>query len=323
MKAIVFDGSIRLEKHYPPPKREHGEALISPILGGICNTDIELSKGYMGYTGVLGHEFVGVVTAADNQTLVGKRVVGEINCPCGKCRMCREGLGNHCPTRTVLGIQKRNGAFSEFFTLPEKNLHLVPDSVPDEHAVFVEPLAAAFQIARQLDVSPLHKVAVLGDGKLGLLIAKALRLTKCDLLAVGKHQNRLDILSKDSIATELAAKMKDRSMEFDMVVDATGSPSGLDLAARLVKPHGVIVLKTTIASKSDFDLNRLVINEIAVVGSRCGPFNVALAALEKKEVDVAPLISATIPLDDGEEAMRMAINRRDMIKILVSISERS
>ena len=286
-------------------------------LAGICNTDLELARGYMGFSGVLGHEFVGVVERAEEAALLGKRVVGEINIACGKCAYCRDGLKNHCPNRSVLGILGKDGAFAEFLTLPVENLHEVPSSVTDEEAVFAEPLAAALQITRQIEITPSMKVAVLGDGKLGLLIGQALQLAGGRLVVIGHHAKRLEILARRGIGAVLEPASAEWGREFDVVVDATGSPTGLELAYRLVKPRGTIVLKTTVAKMDLFDLNRLVIDEVALVGSRCGPFDAALLALAKKDVDVKPLISRSMPLREGVEAMRLAASATPAPKILL------
>lgn len=320
MKALVLEGgSVRLEERWPEPAPKPGEALVRVTLAGICNTDLELARGYMGFSGVLGHEFVGVVERTENAALLGRRVVGEINIACGKCAYCHDGLKNHCPNRSVLGILGKDGAFAEFLTLPVENLHEVPSSVSDEEAVFTEPLAAAFQITRQIEIRPSMKVAVLGDGKLGLLIGQALQLAGGDLVAVGHHPQRLKILSRRGIRTALEPETAKWGREFDVVVDATGSSAGPELAYKLVKPRGTIVLKTTVAKRDSFDLNRLVIDEVAVVGSRCGPFDAALLALSRKDVDVKPLISRVMPLEDGKQAMSLASSAMSAPKILLSM----
>ncbi|MBI4666350.1 MAG: alcohol dehydrogenase catalytic domain-containing protein [Nitrospinae bacterium] len=319
MLALKLDNVITLDRDYPVPATNPGEALIRPTLAGICNTDLELAKGYMGFKGVLGHEFVGVVEQSDESRFVGKRVTGEINCPCGNCNMCRTGLGNHCPSRTVLGIVNRDGAFCERFVLPNANLHVVPDSVSDRQAVFTEPLAAAFQINNQVPIGPFHKVALLGDGKLGFLIAQTLAITGCGLTVVGRHPERLEFLKTKGVEFKTESQTQTLGRAFDVVVDATGSQTGLATAARLVKPRGVIVLKTTVAQPGGFDLNQLVIDEITVTGSRCGPFVEALAALEKNLIETGPLIASAQPLENGVEAMKMAAQSGGR-KILLKIS---
>lgn len=306
-----------MEERWPEPAPKPGEALVRVTLAGICNTDLELARGYMGFSGVLGHEFVGVVERVQDSALIGKRVVGEINLACGKCPYCRDGLKNHCPNRSVLGILGKAGAFAEYLTLPVENLHEVPSSVTDEEAVFAEPLAAAFQITRQIGITPSMKVAVLGDGKLGLLIGQALQLAGSHLVVIGHHAQRLETLARRGIRAVLEPEASGWGREFDVVVDATGSSAGLVMAYRLVKPRGTIVLKTTVAKRDSFDLNQLVIDEVTVVGSRCGPFDTALLALAKKEVDVKPLISRVMPLGEGVEAMRLAGSATPAPKILL------
>jgi threonine dehydrogenase-like Zn-dependent dehydrogenase len=315
MKAIVYDGqSVKFEPDYPRPRRPSGEALIKMLLSGICRTDLEIAKGYMDFKGVLGHEFVGEVTHCENREWLGKRVVGEINCCCGRCGYCRAGLRYHCPDRTVLGIKERDGAFAEYFTLPERNLHIVPEKIDNETAVFAEPLAACCQILRQTSLGPGEDVVVLGDGKLGLLMAQVLDRTGCRLLAVGKHPDKLSILNKRAISTALVSEIP--QTKFDIVVESTGSPEGISMALNLVKPRGIIVLKTTVAGKTQAHLAPIVINEVTIIGSRCGPMDMALAALEEGRVAVKPLISDIFPLDDAESAIDRA-HESDSIKVLL------
>jgi threonine dehydrogenase-like Zn-dependent dehydrogenase len=315
VKALVFDKSLQFVPNYPDPSPRLNEALIRVTRAGICNTDLEIVKGYMGFTGVLGHEFVGVVESAPKKELVGRRVVGEINCACGACEVCRRGLGRHCPTRTVLGILGRDGAFAERLTLPVENLHVVPDELADDEAVFTEPTAAAFEIIEQLPyLGPTYSVAVLGDGKLGLLAAQVLATTGCRLLAVGKHPEKLGILQARKISTRLLDECGDS--QADVVVDCTGSPSGFELANKLVRPRGTIVLKSTVAGAAPLNLAPLVINEITVIGSRCGPFPPALQALRARRVDVRPLISAAYPIKEGVAAMHCAA-QKGALKVLL------
>lgn len=321
MRAVVLDESagLTLDASRPAPSPPPGEALIRPVLAGVCNTDLELAKGYMGFSGVLGHEFVGVVESAPSKQMTGKRVVGEINCPCGKCPLCKRGKGNHCPARTVLGILGRDGVFAEYFTLPEANLHIVPDNVPDRAAVFAEPLAAAFEILEQVSFNADTNVALLGDGKLGLLIGQVLLSTGCPVTAIGRHPDRLKPLAAKG-ATAMVEKVLDRAARlFDVVVDATGSPEGLAMAADIVRPCGTIVLKTTVANPPRFDVNRLVIDEITVVGSRCGPFGKAMAALAGGRIETEPLVSEIMGLNDGVEAMRRA-SAGGNLKVLLDIA---
>ncbi len=313
MKALLYDGELKLlskRRPKPPP----GEALIRGSLAGICNTDLEIAKGYMGFQGVLGHEFVGIVEAAEEEGWLGKRVVGEINCYCGECSLCRRGLFTHCPERTTLGIWGRDGAFAEYLTLPLANLHLVPEEIPDEDAVFVEPLAAALEILEQIEVKPTDRVILLGDGKLGLLVAQVLALQGCDLLAVGHHAHKLEILKRRGIATHLGEGSLERSTE--IVVDCTGSPEGFAQALALLRPRGTLVLKSTYHGETGVDLSRLVIDEITLIGSRCGPFAPALELLRRGLVDVASLISTTLPLDEGIRAFQLA-GEGETLKVLL------
>lgn len=294
----------------PPP----GEALVRVLMAGVCNTDLEIMQGYMGFQGVLGHEFVGMVEACDNEHLRGKRVVGEINCVCHECRYCQLEMPNHCARRTVLGILNRNGAFAEYLTLPEENLHIVPEGVPDEVAVFTEPVAAAFRIVEQLSIEDGQRVIVLGDGKLGQLIAQVLWLRSKNTLCVGKHPWKLALLDALNIETALS----DDSIEpgADVVVEVTGSAAGLQRALELVRPEGAVVLKTTVAGESAMNMSLPVINEVRIVGSRCGPFRPALEALALGNVEVRPLISETYPLAEAAEAMERA-KAPDVMKVLL------
>ncbi|MFQ6001483.1 MAG: alcohol dehydrogenase catalytic domain-containing protein, partial [Anaerolineae bacterium] len=313
MRALLYDGELRLLPDYPRPKPPPGEALIRVSLAGICNTDLEIAKGYMGFQGVLGHEFVGIVEEAEKEWL-GKRVVGEINCYCGECPLCRRGLFTHCPERTTLGIWGRDGAFAEYLTLPLANLHPVPEEIPDEDAVFVEPLAAALEIVEQIPVKPTDRVILLGDGKLGLLVAQVLALQACDLLAVGHHAHKLEILKRRGIATHLGEGSLERS--FDIVVDCTGNPEGFAQALALLRPRGTLVLKSTYHGETEVDLSHLVIDEITLIGSRCGPLVPALELLRRGLVDVASLISATLPLDEGIRAFQLA-EKGETLKVLL------
>lgn len=314
MKALYFDGTkIALRDDYPEPKS--GEALVKVKLAGICGTDLEMIHGYMSYDGVLGHEFVGTVEKSDNPNLVGKRVVGEINAGCGKCNYCTTGLERHCPNRTVLGILKRDGAFAEYLALPEKNLHVIPDSISDRQAVFVEPLAAAFEINEQIRIEPNQKIAIIGDGRLAQLIARVLRLNNSHITCFGRHQNKLQMLQKIRIDTKTQITPDDEH-QFDVVVEATGRESGFSDTIRLVKPRGVIVLKSTIASKNKLDFAPAIINEITIVGSRCGPFRPAINALASGLVLVDDLISAVYPISDYQKAFEEAA-KSENLKILL------
>ncbi len=316
MKALVFDGRLALRGDYPMPVRPPGEALVRVRLAGICNTDLEIVRGYMGFTGVLGHEFVGEVVEADDPHWHGRRVVGEINCPCGACDLCRRGLPRHCPNRTVLGIQGRDGAFAEFLLLPVENLHAVADSVPDEDAVFAELLAAAFEIPEQVSLRPSDRVAVLGDGKLGSLVAQVLAQSGCDLVVVGLDEGKLARLRAMGLRTARLGQIPDRSM--DLVVDATGSSRGFESALQMLRPRGTLVLKSTVAEKSQLHLAPLVVDEITVVGSRCGPFEPALRALEKGTARVRQLIEDCIPFDRAAEAFEKA-SKAGSLKVLLDM----
>jgi len=315
LKALNYkEGKISFQKDCPAPEQQPKEALIRVIQSGICSTDLEITKGYMHFDGVLGHEFVGIVEQCNDSNLTGRRVAGEINIGCNHCSYCKTGNSKHCPARSVLGILNKNGSFAEYLTLPMKNLHQVPDSISDDEAVFVEPLAAAFAITDQLCVTREHEVCLLGDGRLALLIAQILHLIGCSLVVAGRHEEKLDILKKMGIQTTLSCNLFDKV--YDIVVDATGSPSGLEQASGIVKPGGKIVLKTTVAKERSFDFNQLVIDEVTIIGSRCGPFDQAINALKEKSVDVKPLISKTFELKDGLEALMFA-GEKGALKVIL------
>ncbi|MCL4858185.1 MAG: alcohol dehydrogenase catalytic domain-containing protein [Caldilineaceae bacterium] len=324
MRALVLtDHGPLLDTDYPTPRPQAGEALIRVRLAGVCATDLHLAAGYKGgYRGVLGHEFVGEVTAApDAPQWVGRRVVGELNIGCGRCALCGRGLGKHCRQRQSLGIIGRDGAFADYLTLPITNLHSVPDALPDEQAVFVEPLAAALQILEQVHLSPASRVFVLGDGRLGQLVAQALATTGCDLAVIGRNPQKLQLLNKAGVTTTHLSTpaLLDRlaAMPADVVVEVTGSPAGFAQARRLVRPQGVLVLKSTFAGAlPDFDASSLVVDEVTVLGSRCGPFAPALRLLEAGRVQVTPLIQARFPLDDAVTALRHA-GRKGVLKVLI------
>lgn len=317
LKALVFrDGQLAFDPLYPVPETAANEALVRVTVAGICATDLEIVKGYMGFNGVPGHEFVGVVEAPAGGELTGKRVVGNINCGCGECSACRAGLGRHCPRRTVLGILGRDGAFADYLALPTANLHPLPDTIGDDEAVFVEPLAAAFEIVEQLEIDESDSVCVLGDGRLGLLVAQALALHTSTLLTVGRHPENLGLLKAWGIDTALAAAP---GLKFDIVVDCTGSADGLREATGLVRPRGTIVLKTTVAGPRSFDLNQLVIDEITLTGSRCGPFAPAVEAIAHGKVAVKPLIDRCFELEDGPAAFDYAA-RPGSLKVLLSVA---
>lgn len=320
MKAVVLlgrpdgRGQLRLVHDYALPQPPQGEVLIRTILAGICNTDLEIVQGYAGFQGVLGHEFVGLVEQAEDPALVGQRIVGEINTPCGVCPTCRAGRPTHCPERTALGIRGRDGVLAESFCLPAHNLHLVPEGIPDETAVFTEPLAAACEILQQVHVRPTDRVVVLGDGKLGLLVAQVLALTGCDLKVVGRHREKLAILAKRAIATQLGDEEPVGSA--DLVVECTGRVAGFQSARRMLRPRGTLVLKSTYHGLVQADLSGVVVDEVQIVGSRCGPFPAALRLLAKGLVNVTSLIEAEYPLDKALAAFEHA-GRRGTLKVLV------
>jgi len=317
MKAVVFDGRLRLVTDRPEPSPPPGEARIRTILAGICNTDLEVVRGYAGFHGVLGHEFVGLVDWAEDRSWIGRRVVGEINVGCGACETCRAGQPEHCARRTALGIRGRDGALAELFCLPVANLHLVPDQLPDRAAVFVEPLAAACELLEQLHVRPTDRVVVVGDGKLGLLAAQVLALTGCDLTVVGRHEEKLAILARRGIDTRLTADGLDGA---DLVVECTGAPAGFEAAQRLVRPRGTLALKSTYHGLVQADLSRLVVDEVQVVGSRCGPFGAALRLLSQGLVDVTSLIHAEIRLDEAPAGLELAA-QPGVLKVLVRAAD--
>lgn len=316
MKALVLDGKPRLDDAYPDPQIKAGEALIQVRLAGICGTDLELAKGYMGFRGVPGHEFVGRVVAGSDRWF-GRRVVGEINCPCRACDMCSRGLANHCRRRTILGIAGRAGAFAQFLALPESNLHQLPETVSDAEAVFVEPLAAALQVLRQCPVEPRTRVAVLGSGRLGLLVAQVLQRTGCKLEVIGRNPRTLLFCDRHGIQTKRLDEVVPRA-EHDVVVDCTGSADALPLAMQLVRPRGTIVLKSTHAAAAPVNLTSLVVNEVNLVGSRCGPFADAAAMLARREVDVTAMVTKTYKLDQALEALDAAEDPAN-IKVLLQI----
>lgn len=314
MRALVFDDQLRLSPNHPLPHPPAGEVRLRTLVAGICNTDLEVVRGYASFQGVLGHEFVAVVDQAEDPALLGQRVVGEINAYCGVCRTCRAGRTTHCPERTTLGIHGRDGVLAEYFCLPARNLHPVPDSIPDRSAVFVEPLAAACRITEQAHLRPTDRVVVLGDGKLGLLVAQVLALTGCDLLVIGRHPEKLEILAARGIATQLARDGIPGGA--DVVVECTGNAEGFRTARRMLRPEGTLVLKSTYHGLVSADLSQLVVDEIRIVGSRCGPFPPALRLLEQGMVDVEPLMDAVYPLDEALAAFEHA-RRRGALKILV------
>lgn len=310
------ESGLRFDAARPEPNEAPGEVGVDVQLAGICETDLQLMRGYMGFRGVLGHEFVGV---ARSGTFAGRRVVGEINCACRVCPTCLAGAATHCPRRTVIGILRRDGAFADRILVPPENLHLVPDELSTEHAVFVEPVAAAFRILEQRPMRAGERVVVLGDGRLGNLCAQVLRGAGGRVTVVGKHSRKLGLLS--DLGLEAVARTDARpDREADVVVDCTGSPSGLADALAWVKPRGTIVLKTTVAAEHALSLAAIVIDEITLLGSRCGPFPPAIAALASGAVRVDRMIDAVVPLEEGVAALRAATTG-DRLKTLLRVAE--
>ena len=323
MRAVVFDNRLRLVPDYPTPTPAEGEALVRVSLAGICNTDLEIVRGYMGFNGVLGHEFVGVVVESPegNEEIKGRRVVGEINLSCGQCVYCRGGAQSHCPKRSVLGIMDRDGAMAEYVTLPANVLHEVPDVVSDEEAVFVEPLAAAFQVLEQVEFMEGDRVLVMGDGKLGLLIAQVVAVfSEAEVTLLGHHEDKMAIVETKGVNSWLSSKGSplDFDNPYDFVIEATGTAEGFQQALSLACPRGAVILKSTVAQGAKLDLAPIVINELTVIGSRCGPFEPAINALAEKKIDVCPLISATYPIDQAEEAFAYA-RQKGAMKVLLDM----
>lgn len=302
IRAVVYEDRLQVIEREPPVAGPD-EALIRLRLGGICNTDLELVRGYQGFRGTLGHEFVGKVIAGPREWL-GARVVGEINVGCGACEWCRRGVPTHCSNRRVLGIADYDGAFADLFRLPVANLHRVPENVADEEAVFAEPLAAACQVLDSAHIRPSERVVLLGAGKLGLLAAQVLGLVGCDLAVVVRHERQARMVAGWGLLPVRRDDLRDG--EADVVVDCTGTPEGLRDALRLVRARGTVLLKSTYAGPATVDLAPLVVNEVRVVGSRCGPFGAALRLLERRLVDVLPLIEARYPLAQAQDAFARA-----------------
>jgi threonine dehydrogenase-like Zn-dependent dehydrogenase len=315
MRAIVLDDQVSVVNGRATPTAAPGEVLVRVTRAGVCETDLQLIKGYMGFRGVLGHEFVGV---AESGPFAGRRVVGEINCACWNCATCRVGLPTHCPNRTVLGILNHDGAFADLIAVPQRNLHTVPDALSDDVAVFTEPVAAACQIPVQIRISKTDRIVVLGDGRLGNLCAQVLARLSDRVLVVGKHPEKLSILASMGIATALLTDPPDER-SIDIVVDCTGSESGLPTALELVRPRGTIVLKTTVAGQQTLAWAPFVIDEVTLLGSRCGPFDQALVALEQGRVRVQPLISDRFDLSRGLDALGRA-QTKGILKVLLDVS---
>ncbi len=315
MKALRIDeGGLALREIERPARGS--EALVRVLLSGICNTDLEIVRGYADFRGTIGHEFVGVVEDAAERSLLGQRVVGEINAGCAKCDLCRSGDPRHCANRTVLGIHRRDGAHAEFLRLPVVNLLKVPATLADEQAVFAEPLAAACGISERVALEPVQNIAVIGDGKLGLLCAQAIALTGAAVTLVGKHPEKLRIAERRGIETMNVEKAKTRNREFDVVVEASGSAAGFDNALDLLRPRGTLVLKSTFHGMTEIPSARIVVDEISVVGSRCGRFAPALELLQSGAIDVDSLISEEHPLANGVIAMERAA-KGGVLKVLL------
>jgi threonine dehydrogenase-like Zn-dependent dehydrogenase len=304
MLAVHLEQGKVTVREAAEPQRPKGYALLRMLAAGICNTDLELQRGYYGFEGIPGHEFAGEVVEADTSELLGKRVVGEINLACGECAWCRRGLGRHCPQRRVLGIVQHPGAFAEFLTLPERNLHMLPDSLPVERAVFVEPLAAACEILDQVSIPCSDAVAVLGDGKLGLLIALLLRAKGMQVHQFGRHPEKLRIAEQAGVQTALAGTLPEAA--YDWVVEATGNPEGLRAAVAMTRPRGAVILKSTVHGRVELDTAPVIVHEITLVGSRCGRFEAALPLLERGLIPVEELIAARFPLREAAQAFERA-----------------
>lgn len=316
MRALWLENKqLSLREEVPVPVNS-AEALIRVRVAGVCGTDLEMVRGYYPFTGILGHEFVGEVVEAPDAAWVGKRVAGEINASCWQCEQCRQGRPTHCEKRSVLGIIGRNGVFAEFTRLPLENLHLVPDSVSDEAAVFTEPLAAALEIQQQVAIHPSDRVLLIGAGRLGQLIAQVMSLNGTQLRVVARHPHQRALLNARGISVIEEADVQ--PWRWDVVVEATGSPSGFDLARKALRPRGTLVLKSTYRGEMTLNFSPLVVDEITIVGSRCGPFAPALRLLEQKLVDPTSLIEARYSLQDGLAAFEKAAERGAM-KVLVEM----
>jgi threonine dehydrogenase-like Zn-dependent dehydrogenase len=320
MLAVFLDSKQVSTRQLDVPRRPAGFALIQLRVAGICNTDLELQRGYYGFSGIPGHEFVGQVVAADAASLIGRRVVGEINLACGHCTFCNAGLGRHCDSRTVLGIVKHPGAFAEYLTLPEANLRVVPDHIPDEQAVFVEPLAATCEILEQVCLPAGSEVAVLGDGKLGLLVAQTLLGHGARVTVYGRHADKLKIAERTGATVDSSGNHP--SARFPFVVDCSGSAEGLRQAIRMVKARGTVIMKSTVHDQVTMDMAAVIVNEITLVGSRCGLFEPALALLSAGTVDVASMVSAEFRLASAPEAFAEA-SRRGVLKVLLRNTQAS
>lgn len=317
MRALVFSNALGFQAVRTNPSMADGDTLVRVRQAGICSTDLEIVKGYMGFHGVLGHEFVGEVVESPDKELVGKRVVGEINCVCGRCDLCLAGLSSHCRKRTVLGILNHDGAFADYLRLPSANLHVLPNSIDNDQAVFVEPLAAAFQVLKQVKLDGRKWVTVLGDGRLGLLAAQVLQTTGAPVRVIGKHPSKLALCEKWGIKSRPLDDIVPRHDQ-DVVVDCTGSAVGFELACQMVRPRGTVILKSTVAGGKPMNLAPVVIDEITVIGSRCGPFKEAIRALAAGQIDVVSLIHRRMRIEQGVEAMELA-GRSGVLKVILTM----
>jgi threonine dehydrogenase-like Zn-dependent dehydrogenase len=314
MKAVFFDGQLHVDD-MPMPWPGPGEALIKVVSAGICNTDLEITRGYVpGFRGIPGHEFIGLVEAADDKALIGRRATAEINCACGACEFCKQGLGRHCVNRSVLGIVNRSGAFAEYVAVPRENVVEIPPEIADDDALFIEPLAAALEILDQVALSPEKSVLLLGDGKLALLIALAVQSCGCSLLVVGKHREKLRFFENLGITTVILNDFKKSS--YDVVVEASGNPSAFSLGLECVKPRGVFVLKSTYATDFPFNPALVVVNEITLVGSRCGVFSKAIEFMLSRTPPLHEFISAEFPINQALKAFEYS-QRPDALKVVL------
>ncbi len=321
MEALWLENNRLTMRRIPVPDPAQGEALVRVRLAGICATDLELVRGYYPYSGVLGHEFVGeIADSPDAPERLGQRVVGEINTRCGKCDACRADRSNHCEKRTVLGIRNRNGSFAEYLLLPLENLHPVPESVPDEWAVFTEPLAAALQITRQVAIRPQDRVVLVGAGRLGQLIAQVLAATGCDLKVLARYQGQRDQLARSGIKWIESGQLE--ANRADIVVEVTGSRQGFETARQAVRPGGTIVLKSTFEGQMEIDMSALVVDEITVIGSRCGPFDAALQMLADGKINLDGMVMGRYPLSDALAAIGRAAER-GVLKVLLEMPQNS
>ena len=318
MRALILRSGLEYCEKYPTPTPADGEAVVRVIQAGICATDLQLVQGYMGFQGVLGHEFVGIVDEAPHHPdLVGKRVVGEINAACRVCPVCQAGRPTHCPHRTTLGIDRRDGAFADYLALPPENLYPLPDEITNDQAVFTEPLAAACQILKQVPIHEEDRVLVIGDGKLGLLCAQVLQRAGCRLTVLGRYPEKLQTLAARGIHTNQDSASL--SPGFDIVVEATGTADGFKLACKYVRPRGTIVLKSTYHGQTAVDMTTLVVHEITVIGSRCGPFPTAIALLRDNAIDVQSLIHKRFPIEQGTDAFEHAATK-GVLKVLLEMT---